>query len=108
MTKLLNQHRNGITVSLIGDRHSQRSPGPVCACPAVRLRFAGIMIPEAARVATLTSPVSISLENEKNPWLAAAARFDEAAQRLNLDDGMRKILRTPAREITVHIPVQLD
>jgi glutamate dehydrogenase (NAD(P)+) len=59
-------------------------------------------------VATLTSPVSISLENEKNPWLAAAARFDEAASRLNLDDGMRKILRTPAREITVHIPVQLD
>ncbi|HWC95632.1 MAG TPA: Glu/Leu/Phe/Val dehydrogenase [Candidatus Sulfopaludibacter sp.] len=40
--------------------------------------------------------------------MAAAARFDEAASRLNLDDGMRKILRTPAREITVHIPVQLD
>jgi len=59
-------------------------------------------------VATLTSPVSISLENEKNPWAAAAARFDEAAMRLNLDDGMCKILRTPAREITVHIPVQLD
>ncbi|SPE37707.1 Glutamate dehydrogenase [Candidatus Sulfopaludibacter sp. SbA3] len=59
-------------------------------------------------MATLTSPVSISLENEKNPWAAAAARFDEAAMRLNLDDGMCKILRTPAREITVHIPVQLD
>ena len=59
-------------------------------------------------LATLTSPVSISLENEKNPWLAAAVRFDEAAQRLRLDDGMRKVLRSPAREITVHIPVQLD
>ncbi len=59
-------------------------------------------------MATLTSPVSISLENEKNPWLAAAARFDEAAKRLNLDDGMCKVLRTPAREITVNIPVQLD
>jgi glutamate dehydrogenase (NAD(P)+) len=59
-------------------------------------------------VATLTSPVSISLENEKNPWAAAAARFDEAAMRLNLDDGMCKVLRMPAREITVHIPVQLD
>ena len=44
-------------------------------------------------MATLTPPVSISLENEKNPWLAAAARFDEAATRLNLDDGMRKVLR---------------
>jgi glutamate dehydrogenase (NAD(P)+) len=62
-------------------------------------------------VATLTSPVSpvsISLDNEKNPWLAAAARFDEAAVRLKLDDGMRKVLGTSAREITVHIPVQLD
>ena len=59
-------------------------------------------------MSTLTSPVSISLENEKNPWLAAAARFDEAALRLRLDDGMCKVLRTPAREIKVSIPVQLD
>jgi glutamate dehydrogenase (NAD(P)+) len=59
-------------------------------------------------VAALTLPVSISLENEKNPWLAAAARFDEAAMRLKLDDGMRKVLRSPAKEITVNIPVQLD
>ncbi len=57
-------------------------------------------------MATSTSP--ISTENEKNPWLAAAARFDEAASRLKLDDGMCKILRTPSREITVHIPVGLD
>jgi glutamate dehydrogenase (NAD(P)+) len=59
-------------------------------------------------VATYAAPVSISYENEKNPWLAAAVRFDEAAMRLKLDDGMCKILRSPAREITVHIPVQLD
>jgi len=59
-------------------------------------------------VATSTAPVSISFENEHNPWLAAAARFDEAATRLKLDDGMRKVLGTPAREIIVHIPVQLD
>jgi glutamate dehydrogenase (NAD(P)+) len=59
-------------------------------------------------VSTLTSPASTSLDDEKNPWLAAAARFDEAARRLRLDDGMRKILGSPAREITVHIPVQLD
>ena len=60
---------------------------------------------------TVTSPVlpvSISLENEKNPWLAAAARFDEAASRLKLDDGIRKVLGSPAREVIVHIPVQLD
>lgn len=50
----------------------------------------------------------MSLEDEKNPWLAAAARFDKAATLLNLDDGIRKILETSGKEITVHIPVQLD
>jgi glutamate dehydrogenase (NAD(P)+) len=59
-------------------------------------------------VATETSPVSISHDNEHNPWLAAEARFDEAASRLKLDDGMRKVLGAPSREITVNIPVQLD
>ena len=50
----------------------------------------------------------LSTEQETNPWLAAEARFDEAADRLNLDDGMCKVLRSPTKEITVHIPVQLD
>ena len=59
-------------------------------------------------MATHTLSVPISLENEKNPWIAAAARFDEAAMRLKLDDGMRKVLRTPTKELTVHIPVLLD
>jgi glutamate dehydrogenase (NAD(P)+) len=59
-------------------------------------------------VATHTLPAPISLENEKNPWIVAETRFDEAASRLKLDDGMRKVLRSAAKEITVHIPVQLD
>jgi glutamate dehydrogenase (NAD(P)+) len=59
-------------------------------------------------VATVTSQVPISHENEHNPWLAAEARFNEAAARLKLDDGMRKVLGSPSREITVNIPVQLD
>jgi glutamate dehydrogenase (NAD(P)+) len=50
----------------------------------------------------------LSAEQETNPWLAAEARFDEAANRLNLDDGICKVLRSPTKEITVHIPVQLD
>jgi glutamate dehydrogenase (NAD(P)+) len=51
---------------------------------------------------------SPSLEKEFNPWLSAEARFGEAADRLGLDEGLRKVLNMPAREITVHIPVQLD
>ncbi|HUO59961.1 MAG TPA: Glu/Leu/Phe/Val dehydrogenase [Candidatus Acidoferrales bacterium] len=45
---------------------------------------------------------------ELNPWEAQAARFDYAAQKLNLDRGLWKILSVPSREITVHIPVQMD
>ena len=61
------------------------------------------MKPEVSLLASTT----LSLEQENNPWLAAEARFDEAATRLNLDDGLQKVLRTSAKEITVHIPVQL-
>jgi glutamate dehydrogenase (NAD(P)+) len=49
-----------------------------------------------------------SLASETNPWLAAAARFDEAADRLGLDEGLQKVLRNSALELTVHIPVLLD
>src|SRR5512142_2974176 len=51
---------------------------------------------------------TISLEQEINPWEAQATRFDLAAQKLNLDEGLWKVLRYPSREITVHIPVQMD
>src|SRR6266478_5865312 len=49
-----------------------------------------------------------SVGTEINPWLSAAARFDEAVARLELDEGLCKVLRTAALELTVHIPVQLD
>jgi glutamate dehydrogenase (NAD(P)+) len=51
---------------------------------------------------------TVSLEQELNPWEAQAARFDFAAKKLNLDEGLWKILRYPAREIIVHIPVSMD
>jgi len=56
----------------------------------------------------MATATNITLEQELNPWLAAEARFDEAAQRLGLDNGLCKVLRTPSKEITVYIPVQLD
>jgi glutamate dehydrogenase (NAD(P)+) len=49
-----------------------------------------------------------SVDQEINPWESAAHRFDEAAELLKLDDGMRKVLRSPAMELTVNIPVVLD
>jgi glutamate dehydrogenase (NAD(P)+) len=49
-----------------------------------------------------------TLESEFNPKISAEVRFDEAAARLGLDEGMQKVLRSPSREIIVHIPVSLD
>ncbi|HEU0119227.1 MAG TPA: Glu/Leu/Phe/Val dehydrogenase [Bryobacteraceae bacterium] len=46
--------------------------------------------------------------DEFNPWLNAAIRFENAATRLKLDDGMRKVLKTPSKELTVAIPIVLD
>ncbi len=38
----------------------------------------------------------------------AVAQFDAVAARLNIDHGMREILRAPNRELTVHFPVKMD
>jgi len=43
-----------------------------------------------------------------NPWAMAQRQFDLAAERLNLDPGLRKVLREPRREFTVHFPVTMD
>src|SRR5438876_5367828 len=51
---------------------------------------------------------TVSLEQEINPWEAQSARFNLAAQKLNLDEGLWKVLSYPAREIILHIPVMMD
>src|SRR5947207_8619095 len=43
-----------------------------------------------------------------NPWEVAQQQFDLAADRLNLDPGLRRVLRQPRRELTVHFPVKMD
>jgi glutamate dehydrogenase (NAD(P)+) len=45
---------------------------------------------------------------ESNPWRTAQHQFDEAADILKLDPGLRKILREVQREFTCHFPVQMD
>src|SRR5215471_14631306 len=51
---------------------------------------------------------TVSLEQELNPWEAQQARFNFAARKLNLDEGLWKVLQYPSREIIVHIPVSMD
>jgi len=53
-------------------------------------------------------PTSVALDQEINPWEAQHARFDFAARKLNLDEGLWKLLRTPSRELISHFPVTMD
>ena len=43
-----------------------------------------------------------------NAWDVAQQQFDLAAELLNLSPGLRKVLREPKRELTVHFPVKMD
>jgi len=43
-----------------------------------------------------------------NVWAAAQHELDIAAERLQLDSGMHRVLRVPKRELEVHFPVTLD
>jgi len=47
-------------------------------------------------------------EKELSVYESMAARFDVAASKLQLDEGLKKYLRSPNREIIVHIPVAMD
>ncbi|MCJ7709833.1 MAG: Glu/Leu/Phe/Val dehydrogenase [Chloroflexi bacterium] len=43
-----------------------------------------------------------------NAWQVAQQQFDLAAEMLDLDPGLRHVLREPRRELTVHFPVHMD
>ncbi|MEK7240297.1 MAG: Glu/Leu/Phe/Val dehydrogenase [Gemmatimonadota bacterium] len=46
--------------------------------------------------------------NEENPFEAMMARFDRAAELLDLEPGIYKVLRNPEKQIIVSIPVMMD
>nr|WP_297157305.1 Glu/Leu/Phe/Val dehydrogenase [Thermogemmatispora sp.] len=56
----------------------------------------------------LHNDVKSSRETRINPYEMAVQQFEEAADRLNLSEDMREILRKPKRELTVNFPVRLD
>jgi len=45
---------------------------------------------------------------KENPFKMAQRQFDAAAEILDLDPGLRKVLRNTKRELTVHFPVVMD
>lgn len=46
--------------------------------------------------------------NEDNPFESMMSRFDRAAELLDLEPGIYKVLRSAEKEITVSIPVMMD
>ena len=46
--------------------------------------------------------------DEDNPFEAMMARFDHAAELLDLDPGLYKVLRQPEKQVIVAIPVMRD
>jgi glutamate dehydrogenase (NAD(P)+) len=44
----------------------------------------------------------------ENPWNNAVEQFDEVAEKMQIDPGMRDVLRHCKREFTVNFPVKMD
>jgi len=52
--------------------------------------------------------MAMAVKNEFNVYESAEARFEEAARRLGLEDGLYRYMKYPNKEITVYIPITLD
>jgi glutamate dehydrogenase/leucine dehydrogenase len=48
------------------------------------------------------------VQEELNPFAIAMQQFDRAAERMNLDLGLREVLRRPRRALTLSLPVKMD
>jgi glutamate dehydrogenase (NAD(P)+) len=47
-------------------------------------------------------------QDELNVYKSAEARFELAAQRMGLEDGVYRYLKYPSKEVTVYLPVAMD
>jgi len=56
----------------------------------------------------MTRPVAKSAAAGPNEFETAQRQFDKAAEILNLDPNVRRVLRTPQRMLEVHFPVHMD
>src|ERR1700683_554393 len=52
--------------------------------------------------------MSSKVLNELNVYECAEARFEAAAVKLGLEDGLYRYLKYPNKEITIYIPVTMD
>src|SRR5687767_15315153 len=57
---------------------------------------------------TIVKPDKDTFLNEENPFEGMMLRFDKAAELLDLEPGLYKVLRHPEKQIIVSIPVMQD
>lgn len=57
---------------------------------------------------SIVRPDKDTFLDEENPFEAMMSRFDRAAQLLDLEPGLYKVLRHPEKQITVSCPVLMD
>src|ERR1035437_3411706 len=104
-----------------GGRPFQAWPSPLALAPPRHIYSQGLPAGPNSLSRSIKSPrrhrpngdrmttAHSSMEKEElNPWEQQAARFDEATQKLKLDEGLISVLRVPNREVTVNIPVAMD
>jgi glutamate dehydrogenase (NAD(P)+) len=51
---------------------------------------------------------TVLVQNELNVYESAEARFEVAAKKLGLEEGLYRYLKYPNKEITIYIPVMMD
>ena len=69
----------------------------------------GCSIMEGMTTTTLESrDAAVAAESRLTIYDQVNVFFDRAADRVGVDDGMREVLRRPARELTVSVPVRMD
>ena len=74
----------------------------------LRLPTDSIVRPDKDRFLARGSHTGMYSLNEENPFEAMMSRFDRAAELLDLEPGLYKVLRSAEKEITVSIPVMMD
>jgi glutamate dehydrogenase (NAD(P)+) len=83
---------------------------PTAGLPGTQKPTPRLMAIDLLRLPTdsIVRPDKDRFLQEENPFEAMMSRFDRAAELLDLEPGIYKILRNPEKQLTVSIPVQLD
>src|SRR6187401_424700 len=79
-------------------------PPPPASRPVSHLMTTDLRLPTDR----IVRPDKDRFLNEENPFEAMMSRFDRAAELLDLEPGMYKVLRQAEKQVIISIPVMMD